>query len=228
MTPVEIVLIVTGAIAAVGAVVSAVATILDLRATRKSVKLAEDQARTRPSIEISLELLDVREVDDVWELVKYVLEARQRKVEKERKEREEKEKQKREAQKRQERERKNREEKEAREQRIKEGKGTEFDYVMKNVDGLGPLPLSVDTSKLFNPRIEPKVFLPNRHDSELYDGFLPHRVIRVGVGNRGRVAAYDVTGWLYFNADHLEPLGYFSDGDVAEEPEDGLLTLRRR
>lgn len=100
---VEIVLIVTGAIAAVGAVVSAVATILDLRATRKSVKLAEDQARTRPSIEISLELLDVREVDDVWELVKYVLEARQRKVEKERKEREEKEKQKREAQKRQER-----------------------------------------------------------------------------------------------------------------------------
>lgn len=212
--------------AAVGAVVSAVVTILDLRATRRSVRLAEDQAQIRPALEISFALLDVWDVEYVWEPVKHVLEDREKEAEKER---EEKEKRATEERERRERERKEKEEQEARERRIKEGKATNIDKALDGMKTPGfdvrPLLPSVDTSKLFGSPMQSVPLLPNPYGRELYEGPLPEKVVVVGIGNRGRIAAYDVTGWIYLNADHLEPLPEFSEGSIIEESEDGFFKV---
>lgn len=225
MTSVEVILIVTGVVAAVGAVVGAVAAILDLRATKRSVELAEDQAQTRPELEVTMELREVHEVEDTWEPVAGILEDMERKAEKERKEKERRAK---EAQEQRERERQlekeEQKEQEARERRIREGKASPFDKVWGNMPGLN-IGLSrpvIDPSKILYSH---PANISSYFEKEPYSGPLPHKVVVVRIGNRGRIAAYDVTGWLYFNADHLEPLQEFSNGDVAEKPEDGFFKV---
>jgi hypothetical protein len=47
-----------------------------------------------------------------------------------------------------------------------------------------------------------------------YEGPLPDKVVRVNVINRGKSVAFAVTGLVYFESSHLEPLGYFSGGKV--------------
>ncbi len=50
-----------------------------------------------------------------------------------------------------------------------------------------------------------------------YGGPLPDKVVRVGLANRGKTAAFGVAGRVYFESSHLEPLGYFSgDAKVSE------------
>ncbi len=49
--------------------------------------------------------------------------------------------------------------------------------------------------------------------AEGYDGPLPDFGIRLLLANRGRAAASEITGWLYFDPAHLSPLEFFSDFD---------------
>ena len=49
-----------------------------------------------------------------------------------------------------------------------------------------------------------------------YKGPLPDKVVQIELVNRGRTAAYEVTGWVLLNADYLEPLAYFLDGYADE------------
>ncbi len=46
-----------------------------------------------------------------------------------------------------------------------------------------------------------------------YTGPPPDKIVQVNVANSGKVAAYEVTGWLTFDAAYWEPLPYFT-GDV--------------
>jgi len=49
-----------------------------------------------------------------------------------------------------------------------------------------------------------------------YEGSLPNKVVQIELVNRGRTAAYEVTGWVLFDADYIEPLDYFLDGYANE------------
>ena len=46
-----------------------------------------------------------------------------------------------------------------------------------------------------------------------YEGPLPDKVVLVDLINQGRTTAFEISGTLYFEASHLEPLGYFSGGE---------------
>jgi hypothetical protein len=42
-----------------------------------------------------------------------------------------------------------------------------------------------------------------------YDGPLPDTQLSLLLTNRGKVAASEVTGWIYFNPEHIQPLQFF-------------------
>jgi hypothetical protein len=48
----------------------------------------------------------------------------------------------------------------------------------------------------------------------VYEGPVPNYYLDVGIRNVGRAAAYDVTGWVWFDKDVLEPIGHFARADV--------------
>lgn len=79
--------------------------------------------------------------------------------------------------------------------------------------GLDPYPKPPDFMRPFN-----NYLLLAQQD---YDGPFPDWVLRVTVVNKGKTAALDVSGQLYLNPDHLEPLDFPGlDGNV-EAQEDG-------
>jgi hypothetical protein len=50
-----------------------------------------------------------------------------------------------------------------------------------------------------------------------YGGPLPDKVVRVDLTNWGETAVFGVTGWVYLESSHLEPLDYFiSDAKIFE------------
>ena len=49
-----------------------------------------------------------------------------------------------------------------------------------------------------------------------YGGSLPDKVVRVDLTNWGETAVFGVTGWVYLESSHLEPLDYFSSEDLRE------------
>lgn len=52
---------------------------------------------------------------------------------------------------------------------------------------------------------------PPKH---VYERLLPDHVVDVSIRNVGRAAAYDVTGWVWFDKEVVEPVDYFASSDV--------------
>jgi hypothetical protein len=61
----------------------------------------------------------------------------------------------------------------------------------------------------------PRSVIPSlRPAKRVYEGPVPNYYLDVGIRNVGRAAAYDVTGWVWFDKDVLEPIGHFARADV--------------
>jgi hypothetical protein len=52
---------------------------------------------------------------------------------------------------------------------------------------------------------------PPRH---VYEGPFPDHFVDVGIRNVGRAAAYDVTGWVWFDKSVIEPIDFFASSGV--------------
>jgi hypothetical protein len=55
-----------------------------------------------------------------------------------------------------------------------------------------------------------RLFLMGDRMGDRYEGPLPDKVVRVSLVNRGKIAAFEITGTFRFEAAYLEPLGYFT------------------
>ena len=56
-----------------------------------------------------------------------------------------------------------------------------------------------------------------------YKGPLPDKVVEVKLVNNGKTAAYEVTGWVSFEATYLEPLDYFLDVNAVDVATNGFV-----
>lgn len=62
--------------------------------------------------------------------------------------------------------------------------------------------------------IPPRVKFPGFVHEDAYEGPFPNYFIDLDIRNIGRAAAYDVTGWVWFDADIFEPIEYFAPSGV--------------
>ncbi len=184
-------------------------------ASREQLELAREQAAQVPRIELmELSLYPLR---DGPELSEWVRDTRKEQIEISR-EREEEERQRQPRERaREERERREREERERQERRRGGFNADTVDEMEKTglTDWLNPMakpPWMKGLADLSEPFPMPELTLtPPRH---VYEGPLPDHFVEVGIRNVGRAAAYDVTGWVWFDKEVMEPVEHFATSGV--------------
>ncbi len=67
---------------------------------------------------------------------------------------------------------------------------------------------------------------PPHETPEGYEGPIPDKVLMITVTNDGDEAAYEVAGWLRWEADHLEPARYFSSPNTVVSLEEGVYRVK--
>ena len=189
---------------------------------KEQLELARDQASQVPRIELmEMSVHVLREDPELREEVQYAAremrESRRNRAEEERAARE-----------REEREKREREEWEKRKREAAETEegfnaatveqtesGSLLDFLKRVAEPSKPLinpalrKSLVDYSK---PLPLPALNLtPPRY---AYDGSLPNYYLDIGIRNVGRAAAYDVTGWAWFDKEILEPVEHFARAGV--------------
>lgn len=183
-------------------------------------RFAREQAEMRPRLEVSeAKLLELADVDE--ELEEEVRDIRESRAQRER-ELAEKE--------RRERER------EARERRKNQGRSagldiSKLDREKLEEEGGEGFSLADFLSNLTQPSelARPIEFPTHEFDAssihgfptgEPYEGPLPDKVVRIELVNRGRTAAYEITGWIHFDPAHLEPVEEYLDAYDVDEQDD--------
>ena len=210
-----------GIVAAVAGVFAARYGYQSLQASRQQLALARDQATQVPRIElmkVSLCLLreDSALSEQVSEARREMAELQRERAEQARKEQQREEREQRE---REEREAREREERERQERREKLDKSNLPGWMWSLVD---PPKFGSLESLLPKQMLDPSaVSLPNHSltydfglHRHVYEGPLPSHFIEIGIRNVGRAAAYDVTGWVWFDEAVFEPVDHFAASGV--------------
>lgn len=129
---------------------------------------------------------------------------------------------------REEHEKRAREEQERRERDARERKSGFNAETAEQMEGVSLPDLLKSMAELSKPQVNPQwidqlVDPSNTARSPItdivppkyvYEGPVPNYYLDVGIRNVGRAAAYDVTGWVWFGKDILEPLEHFTRADV--------------
>ncbi len=176
----------------------------DRQIAQEQLRLAREQAEMRPVLEVAeVRLLDVSDVEELEEYVRPIREFRAERSEKERRERE--------------REGKEKQQKQERSKGLDISKLDSKELEAESGEGASwPGILSGLT-----PQVQFPDLIHRSSASEPYEGPLPDKVVRIKLVNQGRTAAYEVTGWIYFDHAHLEPVDEFGDGYDVEVLKDG-------
>lgn len=181
------------------------------QASKEQLKIARDQASQVPRIELmAMSGCPLGEDFELYEEVRY---ARQE-MEELQKKRAEEELAKRQ---REERERREREERERREKQRGPFNAETVEKMEESSlpDLLKSLVNPVDPLWKKHLADPPVISMPDFSPlGSVYEGPLPNYVIDVKIRNIGRAAAYDVTGWVEFEKEILEPVEHFASGDV--------------
>lgn len=185
------------------------------RASQEQLELAREQTAQVPRIE----LMEVafRTLREDPELLREVRDA-QREMEELRHKRAEEERQRQERERaRRERERREREERERRERRRSGFDASTVDEMGETgpTDWLRWLLDPPEMSTIANLSESLPMPTPNLTPPKyVYEGPVPDHFVDVGIRNVGQAAAYDVTGWLWFDKAVFEPVDNFASSDV--------------
>ncbi|MDP9474183.1 MAG: DUF4670 domain-containing protein [Actinomycetota bacterium] len=180
-------------------------------ASREQLELAREQAAQVPRIELME--VSLHQLRDDAELSEWVRNIRQEQIELRRKRAEEERQRQGRERAREERERREHEERERQERRRGGFNADTVDEMEKTglADLFNPMadpPWMKGIANLSEPVPMPKLDLtPPRY---VYEGPLPDHFVDVGIRNVGRAAAYDVTGWLWFDKEIVEPVEHFA------------------
>lgn len=192
------------------------------RERKEDRQLAEHQlelAREQAAQVSRIELMEVslRPLRDDAELFGWVRDTRREQTELRRKRAEEARQRQERERAQEERERREREERERQERRRGGFNADTVDEMEQTglTDWLNPMadpPWMKGFADFSEPLPMPELILtpPKR----VYEGPLPDHFVDVGIRNVGRAAAYDVTGWAWFDKEVVEPVEHFAASGV--------------
>lgn len=182
------------------------------QASREQLELAHKQSAQVPRIELME--VSLRSLWEDTELFEWVRDTHQEQIELRRKRTEEEHA-------KREREEQERREREEEERRRKRGDG--FDA--STIEEMGqtspenwPKPWLESPLKkmLLDFQSTPVLPIYNSLQSlSVYEGSLPDHFVDIGIRNVGRAAAYDVTGWVWFDKAVVEPVEHFASRGVS-------------
>ena len=189
---------------------------------KEQLELARDQASQVPRIELmemsGHPLRDDPELyDRVQNAAREMRKSQRKRAEEERAEREREERERREQEERERREREAAERKRGfNAETAERSEGFNLPDLLKRIaEPPKPLAESWWNKPLSDLSTRPVLPIHNLTPPRyVYEGSLPNYYLDVGIRNMGRAAAYDVTGWLWFNKEVLEPVDHFASADV--------------